>query len=386
MKTLFSCIALLIGCFVLPLTSRAYSDYASCIGNNNCSIAAGGVVAVITIYTNQATGQSTVLPVRVKMFDEVMGNWQWWAITNGVFGTNVMVLPFQDVTVPQGYMLYWPEHHSTPGYPIYYSTAYPIFIESSDGGPWTNEFYFVLQGKFTKSEYYGPTPCTRCDEWGMIDATLYDGYNPESGTNYLMTRLGLGGSNVGIGDDSGTCETVCTNNFRRSSVAFVYFNLRPKPESCPGLTCPWSDILQEPFLEGWSGFSTNIVWDESLRSGFILIGAPNTDYTANWRYPNSPCDSNPLKQFRIRFDGDACCAEAPCASGLKLLISRISTNRLNLTFPMESGYAYQILVKKTPTDLMWVPWSPIVEGTGTITFRDYPTLPSRMYRLGRTTN
>ena len=103
MKTLVS-LLFTITCLVLPL--QAQSPYAHCItdGIATC-LAAGGVVAVVTVYTNTATGKSTVLPVRVKMFDDVVGNPKWNAIVPGVFGTNITVLPFQDVSAPQGYML-----------------------------------------------------------------------------------------------------------------------------------------------------------------------------------------------------------------------------------------------------------------------------------------
>src|ERR1035441_644285 len=86
-KYLFSVLSAIL--FAGFSTSQAQSDYASCItdGPATC-LSAGGVVAVITVYTNSATGKSKVLPVRVKMFNDVVGNPQWNAIVPGVFGTN----------------------------------------------------------------------------------------------------------------------------------------------------------------------------------------------------------------------------------------------------------------------------------------------------------
>jgi hypothetical protein len=167
-------------------------------GGPGTCLSAGGVVAVITVYTNTGSGQSTVLPVRVKMFDDVVGTPQWWAITNGVFGSNVTVLPFQDVSAPQGYMLYWPEHHNPYGYPTTYSSVYPIIIESSSGGTWSNEFYFCLYGVSTAVAGCGPCQVSSGESKGIVEAFLYDGSNTNGldntiagTTNSIMGRFGL---------------------------------------------------------------------------------------------------------------------------------------------------------------------------------------------------
>lgn len=373
MKTL---IVFLLALAIQPL-AHAYSDYASCVSGG---AVAGGVVTVITVYTNHGSGQSTVLPVRVKIHDEVVNNWQWYAITNGVFGTNVTVLPFQDVTVPQGYMLYWPEHHNPYGYPMSYTSAYPIFIESSSGGVWSNEFYFCLYGLTTKVAGCGPAPCPSSDSKGIVEAFLYDGSNTNglditgTSTNSIMGRFGLG-----------ACDTYDVNSLM--SVSFVYFNLPPKPTSPPYITQPWTNILSEPFLDWWCGFdkSKPLVLDGQVYAGFIMCG-PNQDDPQNWQYTNSPCDSNPLKQFRVRFDGSSCCDSAPCASAPTLKAS-VSGGYMVLSFQALSGLLYKVDYKNSLSISNWLSLTPwLTLPPGPIQMFDEMIEPRRFYRLGYRTN
>ena len=361
-------------------TLYAQSDYADCItdGPGTC-LAAGGVVAVITVYTNPISGASTVLPIRGKMFDDVLGNPLWYVITNGVFGTNVTVLPFQDVNLPEGYMLYWSGHNNPPGYPMTYSSAYPIIVESSTGGVWSNEFYFCLYGIMTQTAGCGAVPGS--DAMGIVEAVLYDGSNTNgldnslsSTTNSIMGRFGLG-----------SCDARYTTNGSRASVSFVYFNLPPKPTTGPLLRQPWVNILSEPFLEGWCGFSTNTVNDGSLFSGFYMC-LPNRNNPQNWRYGNSPCDSNPLKQFRVRFDGNSCCASAACASA-PTLAATVNGGYMVLSFQALSGFLYKVDYQNNLGTSNWLPLTPwLTLPAGPIQMFDEMTGPRRFYRLGYRTN
>ena len=357
-------------------TSQAQSDYASCItdGPATC-LSAGGVVAVITVYTNSATGKSKVLPVRVKMFDDVLGNPLWYVITNGVFGSNVTVLPTQDVSAPQGYMQDWPGHPAPPGYSSTYSSSYPIIIESSTSGSWSNEFYFCLYGGSTASAGCGPAPHDSSSSKGIIEAKLYDGSNTNGldnsvavTTNSIMGRFGLG-----------ACDTRYVTVDSRSSVAFIYFNLPPKPTTDdPVLSQPWANILSEPFLEGWCGFSTN-----TINSGFHMCW-PNANNIQNWPHYPAPCDSNPLKQFRVRFDGNQCCDSQACASTPSLIYG-VSAGKMNLSFQLQPGFSYEIVYKNDLRDTNWLTLLPWIGGTGTIILRDPMTSPKRFYRLNYTT-
>ena len=369
----------LITFLLLTLTTSfalyAQSNYADCITGPGTCLAAGGVVTVITVYTNQATGKSTVLPVRVRMFYDVLSNPLWYVITNGVFGTNVTVLPFQDVVVPEGYMLYWTGHYN----PRSYTSYYPIIVESSTGGVWSNEFYFCLYGLTTKVAGCGPAPCPSSDSKGIVEAFLYDGSNTNglditgTSTNSIMGRFGLG-----------ACDTYDTNSWY--SVSFVYFNLPPKPTSPPYITQPWTNILSEPFLDGWCGFdkSKPLILDGQLYAGFIMCG-PNQNDTQNWRYPNSPCDSNPLKQFRVRFDGSPCCGST-CATAPKLAIE-VRGGQALLSFSTLSGFDYSIYWQSNLYATNWFSLTPWITGAGYV-FRtnDPVTTSKRFYQLRYQTN
>jgi hypothetical protein len=306
------------------------------------------------------------------MFDDVVGNPKWNAIVPGVFGTNITVLPFQDVSAPQGYML---TYRGQSGYPINYSCDYPIIIESSTGGSWSNEFYFCLYGVSAATLGYGPCQVSGGFPGGIVEAKLYDGSNTNgldiNGggvyiTNSIMGRFGLG-----------SCDSRYVTIESRSSVSFVYFNLPPHPVN-PDFYCnPIANVLNQPFVQQWCGFGTNYT------AGFIM-SAVNNDNPRNWRYPGSSCDSNTNKQFRVRFDGNQCCDSQACASTPSLIYG-VSAGKMNLSFQLQPGFSYEIVYKNDLRDTNWLTLLPWIGGTGTITLHDPMTSPKRFYRLNYTT-
>jgi hypothetical protein len=264
------------------------------------------------------------------------------------------------------------------GYPINYSCDYPIIIESSTGGSWSNEFYFCLYGVSAATLGYGPCQVSGGFPGGIVEAKLYDGSNTNgldiNGggvyiTNSIMGRFGLG-----------SCDSRYVTIESRSSVSFVYFNLPPHPVN-PDFYCnPIANVLNQPFVQQWCGFGTNYT------AGFIM-SAVNNDNPRNWRYPGSSCDSNTNKQFRVRFDGSPCCDSQACATALPppSLTASDDPGYMSLSLSMQTGFTYTVFYKNSLTDSNWLPLT-ILQGNGSVTVLDLMDHPSRFYRLGYRTN
>jgi hypothetical protein len=333
MKTFIS-LLFAIACLALPL--QAQSPYASCVvGGSSSILAAGGVIAVITVYTNPSSGKSTVLPVRVKMFDDVIDNPLW--NTNFNFGSDVTVLPVQNVSVPQGYMLNWIGHNNPSGYPVTYSSVYPIVIESTTGGSWTNEFYLTLYGSLAQI-YVCSVPGT--GHRGVVVGELWSPYDT-NGIPKPIT-LDVAGDEMMDRGAAGAMDATQITAESRSSVAILYFNLPP------AIDC-----------------------DKNLMN--------------NWLHNPFSSDTNLLKQFRVRFDGAVCCDSQACATSPNLMATK-SGDHIDLSFTMQTGFMYQIYYKNNLTDSNWIIFGPSFGGSGTLDIYDNLTGPSRFYRLGYHTN
>ena len=294
---------LLLGC-LLPLTAIAQTnplEWAYCDAEYR---AAGAVVAVIPVHTNILSGQTVVLPVGILMCDEATNNPLWHLGFN--FGTNVSILPRVNVKVSPGYVYYGPDFDGQPHYT--YSSRYPIFIEGTmDLHDWTTNYTLCL---YSMRSQDGVGPCESTTFMGFIEGVLYSGSNTNgldgwtgavTLTNSLMSRFG-----------TGACDNRTDDYQSRSAVAFLYFNLPPRPITRIGYpgdptyvwACqPATNFLQYPYdVSGWCGFTTNYA------PGFVFSAA-NRDNPQNWSNYPAPCDTNlfSMQLFRARCYGSPNC-------------------------------------------------------------------------------
>ena len=227
-------------------------------------VSAGGVVSYILMETNETKGTSIILPVGVKMFDDVTNNPLW--LTNYTFGPSVTVLPRLNINASKGYMYYGP-YGNPYGYPQTYSGVHPILIESTIGASvksWKAEYLIMLYGSATDN--YG------CPNWpyyyGCVQGHLYSpAYTNTLATNNFAVEL-LERSNTNNVYTRGVDRPVqCAAG--AFSVVTLFFNL-PLPNQC---------------------------------------NADDTSFTNNWPNYPFPCDTTnyPSKFYRLRCDGQLGC-------------------------------------------------------------------------------
>ena len=300
MKTFVS---LLFATICLSLQAAVDTNCPTCAYCSANYRAAGGAIAVITVHTNLSTGESIVLPVGVKMCDEVTNNPLWYVTFD--FGPTVRILPRVNVNVSPGYIYYGPDVDGQPHYT--YSSRYPIYIESTTNlcsppcDSWnTNEYYLCLYSGRSQDGQAGPCQVLNTDNhMGSVQGKLYSGtntngldmlttYGPNI-TNSLMGRFGIG-----------ACDNRYDDANSRSSIAFLYFNLPPRVPT--GYYCQnGTNFFQYPYQNGACGYTP----DYAPGFGFGL----NENNCQNWTNYPAPCDTNIYseKLFRARCPGNPNC-------------------------------------------------------------------------------
>ncbi len=264
--------------------------------------AAGGVKAVIPIYTNLLTGDSIVLPFKVKMCDEVTNNAVWYVGYD--FGPKVKILPEVTVDVSPGYIYYGPDFDGQPHYT--YSSRYPIMIEATTNlcsppcDSWFANYYLCLYEGRSQNGQGGPCQVANVDDhMGSVYGKLYSGSNT-NGLDMVTTY----GPNITNSLAGRFGPAACDNRYddfnSRSSVAFLYFNLPPRVPT--GYYCQnGTNFFQYPYTNGMCGFTP----DYAPGFGYGL----NEDNHQNWTNYPAMCDTATYteKLFRVRCYGSTNC-------------------------------------------------------------------------------
>lgn len=327
----------------------------------------GGVIAVVTVGFDADTGNTVVLPVRLKMLPEVEGNSFW--NRSLYFGPTVTVLPPQTIQVISGYV---GQYHGTRNY----SFDYPIYIQTTtDGITWTNEFYFTLEGAAAKSNPYAG-PFQSSDVFGSVRTKLYAGSNTNGlditsySTNSLMKRYGLG-----------SCRSQNDDYDSRSTVAFVFLNLPPKLDGgIEGCSQPGTNFFEHLWFENCDTNEFMLSYCDPLdyEPGFAIDTACNSDNPRNWPYIDTPYPSyDARKTYRIAYDGSSFYPPQ--------LLMQTSKSNISLSIDMVAGVSYSI---DYTANLLNPEWHQLwmFEGSGTVKLFDSMTNSKRFYRLNYWTN
>ena len=269
-----------IASVVLAASLLLHSQTASSISYR----IAGGVIVTLTVGVNPEAGTSVVLPIGIQLCHEVTNSPLWYTTFN--FGTSVKLLPRLNIMVPTNY---------DSGGKFYVES---LVSSNRASTTWVTNFVFCTLGVSSEAVHCGPCEIYGYDNhMGVIAASLFDGSNTngfydwetqyQSITNSIMGRFGLG-----------ACDTRFDNYASRTSVAFVYFNLPPRPSPREGRWCqPAESFMQYPYESSWCGYTTN------YPPGFIL-GSPNRDNTQNWPYYPYPCKpgAEPTNFYRVKYE------------------------------------------------------------------------------------